>query len=247
MAHNVVPHGAGRRDGPLAAIFLSAIDGVIFMSETSRQAALAHYPQLARARHLVTVHGLYAPVTPVPPARARTDGQPMTLLNFGLLRPYKNIEALIDAVAARPGAARLHVLGFSADRDYGASLAARAGEAVVIDARDASIPEAELEQAIDAADLVVLPYRNIMHSGSAIHALSRHRPVVVPAVGAMPELRALMGDDWVFTFDGEFDGATLAQALAWGAGPRAAAPPLDRLCWGRVERDLADFFARFRG
>lgn len=245
LAHNVVPHGGGRSPGPLMPIFLRAIDGVIFMSDASRDAALERYPQLRRTRQLVTVHGLYPPVVPLPEPRAPVSGEPVRLLNFGLLRPYKNVEALIEAAAAEPDDAHLLVLGYAADGDYGAALAASAGPNTRIEARRESVSEEDLEQAIDAADLVVLPYRNIMHSGSAIHALSRNRPVVVPATGAMPELQALMGEAWVFTYQGEFDRAVLKDALAWVRQARPATPPLDRLDWARVERDLSGFIAGF--
>ena len=51
-----------------------------------------------------------------------------------------------------------------------------------------------------AADLVVLPFSDIMHSGSAILALSFNKPVLVPARGALPELQTRVGAAWVQTY-----------------------------------------------
>jgi beta-1,4-mannosyltransferase len=39
-----------------------------------------------------------------------------------------------------------------------------------------------------AADLIALPYKEILNSGSAILALSFDRPILVPAAGALAEL-----------------------------------------------------------
>ena len=49
----------------------------------------------------------------------------------------------------------------------------------------------------------MLPFSDIMHSGSAILALSFNKPVLVPARGSLPELQALVGTDWVRTYVGE--------------------------------------------
>ena len=45
------------------------------------------------------------------------------------------------------------------------------------------IPDAELQVWLRAADVVVLPFRDILTSGSAILALSFGRAVVAPALG----------------------------------------------------------------
>src|SRR3546814_15020768 len=42
------------------------------------------------------------------------------------------------------------------------------------------LSDAEIERITDEADAVVLPYRDIVNSGSALLALSRFRPVIAP-------------------------------------------------------------------
>ena len=50
------------------------------------------------------------------------------------------------------------------------------------------IPNDELQLYLKAADVVVLPFLDILTSGSAITALGFGRPVIVPAIGCLPEL-----------------------------------------------------------
>jgi hypothetical protein len=79
---------------------------------------------------------------------------------------------------------------------------------------------------IGAADLVALPYAELLNSGVALLALSFDRPVLVPATGAMADLRDAVGPAWVRTYDGALTPDVLAAALAAAAGdaPRAPAP-----------------------
>jgi glycosyltransferase involved in cell wall biosynthesis len=86
-----------------------------------------------------------------------------------------------------------------------------------------------------AADLVVLPYRAIQNSGSAILALSADRPVVVPELGAMTELQRQIGADWVHTYSGDFTPAVLTDSLRWlRNGDRPARPDLTDLDWQTI-------------
>jgi len=88
---------------------------------------------------------------------------------------------------------------------------------------------------MNAADLVVLPYLDILNSGSAIWALSFGRPVLLPNRGAMPELAESVGSDWVRLFDGPLDEHQLADALNWARRPRPEPlPALDSLDPERV-------------
>jgi glycosyltransferase involved in cell wall biosynthesis len=50
------------------------------------------------------------------------------------------------------------------------------------------IPTEDVQVYLNAADVVVLPFRSIFTSGSTILAMSFKRPVVVPALGCLPSL-----------------------------------------------------------
>jgi len=83
-----------------------------------------------------------------------------------------------------------------------------------------------------AADLVVLPYDDILHSGSALLSLSFNRPILVPERGAMTELRANVGEEWVYTYTGTLTAGDVEATLrAVRREVRAAQAPLDHLDW----------------
>jgi beta-1,4-mannosyltransferase len=83
---------------------------------------------------------------------------------------------------------------------------------------------------------VVLPFRDITNSCTALLALSFDRPVLVPALGAMAELQALVGDEWVRTYDDELTPDLLARALDWAVRRPPGVPRLDALDWPEIAR-----------
>ena len=64
---------------------------------------------------------------------------------------------------------------------------------------------------IDANDAVVLPYRNILNSGVALHSLARNKPILAPRTGSLPELQQTVGGDWVHLFDGDISAEGLGK------------------------------------
>src|SRR5690606_17669800 len=75
------------------------------------------------------------------------------------------------------------------------------------------IADEHVQRYFRAADLVVLPYREILNSGTALLALSFDRPVLLPRAGAGDELSRRVGSAWVRTYDDELSGADILAAL----------------------------------
>jgi glycosyltransferase involved in cell wall biosynthesis len=136
----------------------------------------------------------------------------------------------------------LLVAGAPHSLELGDEVRAAAGDDPRVRLELARIPDEAVQRYLRAADLVALPFRDITNSASALLALSFDRPVLVPARGAMGELRALAGGHWVRTYDGELVPAELAAALDWAGWPRAAPPRLEALAWpGIARRTLAAY------
>ena len=78
------------------------------------------------------------------------------------------------------------------------------------------------------AQLVVLPYRQMLNSGALLLALSLARPVLAPWSGANAAIAEEVGEGWLTLYRGELDAATLAAALRRQAGrdPRARPGPV---------------------
>ncbi len=166
---------------------------------------------------------------------------------FGLLGPGKGVEDLIDALR-RPEAAPWRLIlvgGLPDDADPRApGYARRIGEALAGLGDRVRIlgplPPEEVSAALQAADAVVLPFKEgaSWRRGSLLAALRHGRPVVTTRPGpfAAPELEAAAGEGVLLVPPG--DPAALAAALArlaadptlgerLAAGARRLAAPFD--------------------
>jgi glycosyltransferase involved in cell wall biosynthesis len=216
------------------------LDGVFTLSDAGAEAFRSRFGTEVPVFH--TPHGHYRAAYPLTAdrhaARAElgVESEPTLVLAVGQVRAYKNLPALISAARELDDPnLRVAVAGDPDGAGSEAALLAAAGgdPRVLLDL--VLLDDARLGAWLRGADIVVLPYRRILNSGAAMLALSAGRPVVVPAVGAMPELAAIVGADWVRLYEGEFTAATLRSALEWLRGvPREAEPDLSALEWGGI-------------
>ncbi len=140
-------------------------------------------------------HGHYIDVYPQhmtrPEARAQL-GIPdhhLVFLCLGQMRPYKGLDALIDAFLRNnmPDATLL-LAGVIHDPDYAAHLQQLAGHHPRIRLFPGYVPAANIQRYCAAADMCVLPYRDATTSGAALLAFSFGKPIIAPAIGPFPEL-----------------------------------------------------------
>ena len=91
----------------------------------------------------------------------------------------------------------------------------------------------------------MLPFSDIMHSGSAMLALSFNKPVLVPARGSLPELQARVGAEWVRTYEGELTPAVLTAAVAWAkSSDRKLRPDLSSFEWPQIVQATVGLYSR---
>jgi glycosyltransferase involved in cell wall biosynthesis len=121
---------------------------------------------------------------PLPPQLAEAEGP--VILFFGLLRPYKGIEVLLDAFASIEGAELWIVGNPRMPVEPLRALAAKVPGRVRFVPRFVTDPE--IPAYFRRADLVVLPYLDVEHSGVVYTALAFAKPMVLSAVGGFTEL-----------------------------------------------------------
>jgi glycosyltransferase involved in cell wall biosynthesis len=172
--------------------------------------------------------------------------EPGRLAFVGLVRPYKNIAALLAAFRAtadRSPHARLHVAGNPSGAELAGQLRAAADDDPRITLTLEFLDDAELVAAVGRAELVSLPYREMHNSGAALLALSLGRPVLVPANAANAHLADEVGAEWVLQYSGELTGETLLRAQEQARLiPPGAVPDLGLREWDRVgEQHLAAY------
>jgi glycosyltransferase involved in cell wall biosynthesis len=200
---------------------LSRMDAVVVHSEHAARRVrdeLGFDP----ARVALIPHGAFDYLTrlpeevPLPRELDRVQGP--VVLCFGLIRPHKGVDVLLEAFRSVSGA-ELWIVGMPRmSLDPIRELAARVPDRVRLVAR--FIPDPEIPAYFRRADIVVLPHLNAEQSGVLHIALAFGRPLLLSAVGGFPELA-------------ERDGAA---RLVPPGDPAALAAALDELLADEEER-----------
>jgi glycosyltransferase involved in cell wall biosynthesis len=169
-----------------------AVDAVVTHSAYGRR-RLVEELGVAEAKVRVIHHGAFEYLADVPagelPAELGATDSPVVLF-FGLLRPYKGVDVLLEAWRSRPDEAELWIVG-RPRMDIG-PLRAAAPPGVRWVTRFVSEPE--LRACFRRADVVVLPYLRtdrLDFSGVLATALAFGKPVVVSDVGGFAEVAAV--------------------------------------------------------
>ncbi|WP_443970807.1 glycosyltransferase family 4 protein [Sphingobium sp. CR28] len=246
VAHNVAPHANGGRSFGLARRwFFRLVDGIMFLSQSSREEVLAAYPALKEKPSVVLAHGVYPSVSAPPALKSSARDEGVHLVLAGLLKRYKAPDLAARLVAAHEeGEVRLTVAGKCDDLGLAQELTEIAGSSDRVDLRFGFLDAADMERLIDEADALLLPYQRILNSGSALMALSRYRPVIAPAIGSLPELRSQVGEGWLWLYDGAFDADKLRAAIAWLRSRCPSGPPnLNDHDWSHIGKRAASFIA----
>jgi glycosyltransferase involved in cell wall biosynthesis len=188
-AHYILPPQPSRRQVRSAHRVFGAMDAVVAHSEHGA-ARLRDEVGLDPAKVCVIPHGAFDYLTRLPeekPLPAELEGaEGPVILSFGLLRPYKGIENLLEAFR-QVRDAELWIVG-NPRMDVGPlrELAAEARGRVRFVTR--FVDDAEIPAIFRRADLVVLPYLDAEHSGVLYTALAFGKPLLLSSVGGFPEV-----------------------------------------------------------
>jgi glycosyltransferase involved in cell wall biosynthesis len=242
-AHDVLPREP--RPGQRAAQrrLYERVDAVVVHSEHGR-ARLVRELGVPPAKVTVIPHGVLRPAGDdgLPPELAGVEG-PVALF-FGLLRPYKGLDVLLEAWRGIEGA-ELWVVGMPRMDTSALRAAAPPGVRFV----ERFVPDGQVAALFRRADLAVLPYREIDQSGVLFTAIGAGTPLVLTAVGGFPEVAADGAAELVAPGDPGALHATLARLLAdpeargrLAAGARRAAE--ERYDWDAIARRHLDLYAR---
>ena len=213
LFHNVVPHESGRLDRAITRRVIRTADAVVVHTDDEALAAGG------LGATDVTVAALPSSLDawPDPDRTVRADpGKPLDLLAFGLVRPYKGLDVLLEAVALAPHT-RLRVVGefWGGTEDYERQIG-RLGIADRVSLEPGYVNAAAVPAIFHATDVAVYPYRSATASGAALVALDCGVPLVVSDVGGLP---ALVGDDEYGLVAPSGDPAALAAALTRASDP----------------------------
>jgi glycosyltransferase involved in cell wall biosynthesis len=187
-AHDVLPREARPGQRGAQRRLYDRVDAVIVHSEHGRRRLVEELGVTPGRVHVIP-HGVFDHLTRLPsetalPAELAAVEGPVALC-FGLIRPYKGVDVLLEAWDGIEGA-ELWIVG-APRMDI---RALRAGSPPGVRWVPRFVPDQELPAYFRRADLVVLPYREIDQSGVLFTALAFGVPLLLTAVGGFPEVAA---------------------------------------------------------
>ena len=191
VVHNALPHERHVADALLSSRFLKKCDSIVVLSDSVRADVSALVPS---ARIRLQPHPVYDRFGErVEPSAARkrlgVDESARVLLFFGMVRKYKGLDILIDALPMVVNEIEdvvLIVAGeFYDDVESYRSRLERTGLADKVQLIDEYVPTRDVGLYFSAADVVVQPYRAATQSGVVRTAHHFGLPVIATNVGGL--------------------------------------------------------------
>lgn len=185
-AHNLMPHDAARwswLDTATRRILILLSERIAVHGSTAAALLREKFPFPDNKQILIPL-GHFADHYPVTADRATArerlslprDAKVVLLL--GLCKPYKNVDGLIRTYRAAGLEALLLIAGSFPDPKFEAYCRELAGNSENIRIHGGFIDDSDMQYYLRAADVFVIPYREILTSGSAVLAASFGLPVV---------------------------------------------------------------------
>lgn len=193
VVHNPADHDAGALRRFAARLVLGRCEALF-----THAASLAEDLRTTYAGAQAASFPLPLPEVPAVPDRNASraalgfSDRDRVALFLGLIRPYKGVDVLLEAVSRLPRQSRWRVLvsgepwGSEGSRLRRMAHDLRLTERVRFDLR--WIPETEIGALLAAVDLMVLPYRSGSQSAVAPLALAHGVPVLCTRVGGLDEI-----------------------------------------------------------
>lgn len=199
LVHNMLPHEQSLLDRWLAPFFVRSTDGFVALSESvvrdiDRVEGKHNGPRKPKTFNPHPVYDHYGEKMTKADACAALglDAGKDYMLFFGLVRAYKGLDLLLDAMATVKDILpelRLLVAGeFYEDEDKYRRQITRNGLEDRVILHNEFVPDADLRKYFGAADLIVQPYKSATQSGVTQVAFHFEKPMLVTNVGGLGEI-----------------------------------------------------------
>ena len=192
ICHNVVAHESKFFDKLLTRIVLSLGDYYIVHSKEDEVNLRSMLPGSVIRRQFHPTYDAFNldGIAPEPCQKAIAVKSPVILF-FGFIREYKGLKYLLAAMPAilKKIPLTLLIVGeFWKDKAVYLKMIDDLGIGAHVNIVDAYVPNEDVDQYFNAADLVVQPYVSATGSGVVQMAFGFNKPVVATAVGSLPEI-----------------------------------------------------------
>ncbi len=214
ILHNVIPHEHRIGDKVFARYLIRSADGFVAMSKQVL-ADLALFD--GQKRRVFCRHPIYDYGEVLPKEKAKEmlslSQEEKYVLFFGFIRGYKGLDLLLDAFAderLKTLRVKLLVAGeFYGDARPYMEQIDRLGIRDRLELHTDFIPDSAVNRYFSACDIVAQPYKTATQSGVTQIAFHFGKPMLVTAVGGLPEIVA----DGKFGYVVQPDSRQIADAL----------------------------------
>lgn len=183
-----------RVDLAFSRILYKRADGIIFHSDAARKAVEVQWKVNRNNNVFIIPHGNYigSYSNHVSQQAAREKLQisddKLVFLFLGLIRPYKGVPALIRAFKnISQDNAYLLIAGKPLSEDLSNEIISEIGDCQKIRFRSGFVIDSQLQEFLNASDVVVFPYLRALTSGAVILAMSFGRACIAPRMGALED------------------------------------------------------------
>jgi glycosyltransferase involved in cell wall biosynthesis len=249
LCHNLFNHKTGGYMGAVDTILggaskwmLQQADGYIVQSSEKKAQLLALKPDAKVMFRLHPIYDRFPDAVKHMPKRGRIE-----LLFFGLIRPYKGVDILIEALKRLQDRQVYLTIAGELWGDKVAAMKqqiADAGLVANIETHFEHVSDADTAEYFDRADVVVTPYRSATGSGPATIAFNYGKPVLAARVGGLGEAVLDGKTGWLVPPESPDD---LARVIAGLNRESAVAmrPAIAAFCkensWEAMARAICDF------
>lgn len=189
--HNIWPHSTGKTkwDYWMRKYILAVCNKGFVLSESVKREVAATFG-VSPDKLVVTRHGHYIDAYAVNGIDIRKrfgiPREQFLFLFVGRINPYKGIEGLVEAFRSSELDSVGLLIAGKVDEGYSLDFIDKMNDPR-IKVYPQFVDDSELVDYLQAGDIMVLPYKQITTSGSAILALSNYKPVVAPRLGSLSE------------------------------------------------------------
>lgn len=198
-AHNLYPHDTknnkiGHIIDILARHIVVFVSSLIIVHGKNAANILASEFPMAKSKIAIIDHGnwidYYRNQTSSELAKKilNIPSDKYTLLFIGLCKEYKNIDYLVKTFKNLKGNNILLIAGKFPSIDYLKKVKSLSGVDINIKIEAKYIEDDYLQIYLNACDAVVLPYKDILTSGTAMLAISFGKPVIAPRLGYLADV-----------------------------------------------------------
>lgn len=190
IVHNAIPHERSSLDKVLGDYFFKRIDRCIALSESVKKDIQSAYPQLPikALRHPIYNHFGSKVDRSEAAYKLDLDSNHNYLLFFGIIRAYKGLDTLLEAMKDISETYHLIIAGeaYESFEKY-QRIIDKHGLKDKVHIYNEYIPDHEVKYYFSVADCCVLPYKSATQSGIVAIAQHFEVPVIATNVGGLDE------------------------------------------------------------